>query len=196
IELARDYTIGGLRRQAERAVNIALALNNENRFILRSAARFFLHDDQPDRAHHILRTAPNSAKDPWITAAEIAVASAGGRVPRFLDSGRKLLNGWDRSPFEVTELASALATQELTNGKKRGASDLFKQSLIDPTENSLAQAEWAADKVRGLEFSVQDYEVPAKYEAAAWDYFNKGEWGLSLVNAKAWLYDQPFSSQP
>lgn len=196
IELARDYTIAGLRRQAERAIAAALSLNKENRFILRSAARFYLHNDQPDRAHYILRTAPNSKSDPWIVAAEIAVASASGGASRLVDSGRKLLNVGNHPPFEVTELASALATLELANGKTRSARNLFRQSLEEPTENSLAQAEWAADKVKGLQVAVEDYEISGKYEAAAWDYYNRGDWELALINSRAWLYDQPFSSRP
>jgi tetratricopeptide (TPR) repeat protein len=196
IELARQYTILGMRDRALRAVNTALALNRENRFVLRSAARFYLHDNQPDRAHYILRSAPNSKGDPWLLAAEIAVASASGSVSRLVDSGRKMLNLGQHSPFEVTELASALATLELSNGKNKNARNLFQHSLIQPTENSLAQAEWAADKVRGLNVLVEDYTVAGKYEATAWDYFSKGEWDLALANSRAWLNDQPFSSRP
>jgi Tfp pilus assembly protein PilF len=196
VELAREYTISGLRKRAERAINIALSLTKHNRFVLRCAARFFLHNDEPEKAHYILRTASSSKADPWIAAAEIAVASTIGANSRVVDSGRKLLSSGDHAPFDVTELASALATLELANGKNKAARNLFKTSLVQPTENSLAQAEWAVDKVRGLEVSVEDYAVPGKYEAAAWDYFNKGDWELSLANAKAWLYDQPFSSRP
>src|SRR5262249_48123801 len=112
------------------------------------------------------------------------------------DAGRKLLNLGNHSPFDVTELASALATVELTNGKNRAARDLFRHSLLEPNENSLAQAEWASDKVRGLDVSVEDYAVAGKYEAAGGDYFNKGAWDLALANSRGWLYDQPFSSRP
>lgn len=195
--LARDYTIVGLRERAERAIKIALNLNNHNRFILRSAARFYIHDRQPDRASEILRAAPSAKTDPWLIAAEIATAESSGGASRLVDIGRKILRAGTHEPFQTAELASAIATLELVNGKARMARDLFRTSLIEPTENSLAQAEWALDKVKGLELNVQDYEKTAgKYEAAAWDYFGKGSWELSLANAKAWLADQPFSSRP
>jgi tetratricopeptide (TPR) repeat protein len=197
IELARDYTIAGFRPQAERAITAALSINRQNRFILRSASRFYLHDDQPDRAHYILRTAPNSKDDPWLIAAEIAVASTAGGPSRLVDFGRKMLVKGNHLPFQTTELASALATLELANGKTRSARDLFRLSLIKPTENSLAQAEWALDQVRGLQLDVERYpEVAGKFEAAAWEYFNKGSWELSLANSRAWFSDQAFSSRP
>jgi hypothetical protein len=196
IELARDYTVAGHRAQADRAIRIALNLNRENRFILRSAARFYIHDSQHDLAHYILRTAPNSKKDPWLVAAEIAVASATGASSRLIDFGRKMLREGDHAPFQVTELASALATEELANGKSRSARDLFKRSLLEPTENSLAQAEWASDQVKGLNVEVGRYDVAGKFEAAAWEYFNNGSWELSLANSRAWLADQAFSSRP
>src|SRR5260370_3471685 len=76
IELARNHTIVCQIEQASRAVRIACALSPDNRFVLRSAARFLVHGREPLEAHRLLRTASATASDPWLLAAGIGVSSS------------------------------------------------------------------------------------------------------------------------
>jgi tetratricopeptide (TPR) repeat protein len=101
------------------------------------------------------------------------------------------------SPFEVTELASALGTLELNNSKSRDARKLFKKALIKPTENSVAQIEWASRRIAGLDFvEASQIQVPRNYEARAWENYTNGDWGTGLKESWNWFYDQPFSARP
>jgi tetratricopeptide (TPR) repeat protein len=102
----------------------------------------------------------------------------------------------DYSEFAKSELASALATIELNEGNRKGARKLFKQSLDLPTENSVAQAEWASAQVGDLNLGSKQSDVPRNYEAKLLHEYRLGNWNNAAVNADRWLSDQPFSSRP
>lgn len=195
IDLARGYTILGLQEKACKAVTVALSLSPTNRFVLRSAARFYLHIRQALHAHRILRTAENTKYDPWLLAAEIAIASSVDASPRFALQGRKLLEQLG-AQLNTTELASALATLELSNGKNRKAKKLFEDALVVPNENSLAQAEWASGEISNLHVNAAEVDVPLNFEARAREYFTAGHFDSALTQATEWFVDQPFSSRP
>jgi tetratricopeptide (TPR) repeat protein len=64
MDLAREYVALAQPSAAIRPVREALALAPENRFVLRSAARFFLHTNDYEQAHDILRKAAVTKSDP------------------------------------------------------------------------------------------------------------------------------------
>jgi tetratricopeptide (TPR) repeat protein len=196
IDLSRQYTILGLDEQADRAVRIALSLNKSNRFIVRAAARFYVHRGELDRAHDLLRNAPGVRSDPWLLSAEVALAAAADMPPHFAHLGRKVLTDKSANPRSLTELASALGTLELSDGKVRNARKLFQQSLANANENSLAQAEWAWEQVEGHQLNIKEFNVPYNFEAQAWNSYENGLWDSALASSRRWLVDQPFSSRP
>jgi|SRR5215469_4819258 len=195
VDLARLYTVAGQIPKAENAIEIALKLNPANRFVLRSATRFFVHIGDRERALRLLRSVGNF-EDPWITAAEIGVSTLEEREPRETKQGRRLLADENLSTFAKTELASALATLELQGGRNNLAKKLFRQSLTEPNENSLAQAEWASTQIPQLEVDVERPSVIRSYEAKALLGLKSGDWDLAAKNSLDWLHDQPFSSRP
>lgn len=73
VEAARFYVMIGQSKQAVNMMNIALNLDSDNRFVSRSAARLFVHVDDFDRAHYVLRNNVQVANDPWLMASEISV---------------------------------------------------------------------------------------------------------------------------
>jgi tetratricopeptide (TPR) repeat protein len=198
VDLARLYTLLDQIQKAETSIEMAIKLDPTNRFVLRSAARFFVHFHEAARAHEILRRSEASSIDPWLMAAEIAVASAGNIPSRYAKKAQRILSGRDHEPFELTELASAVATLDLQSGKARDARKLFRKALISPTENSVAQVEWASNKIAGLdEVRVSQFEqVPRLYEAQAREYYSESNWKGALEQTWNWLYDQPFSRRP
>lgn len=196
LDLARQYTVLGLEPQAHRAVQVATSLSRNNRFVLRAASRFYVHHGEVDRAHSLLLNAPSTRKDPWLLAAEIALAATADLPPRFVNLGRRALEDESINPSHLTELASELATLELSNGKARNAKKLFRRSLVTPNENSLAQAEWAWEKLSGEVLNVSEFDVPYNFEAQAWHNYQSGNWDDALTNSKCWLLDQPFSRRP
>ena len=197
VELSRSYTLLDQKDKAKQAMRMALKLAPTNRFILRSASRLFLHTGDLGEAHDILRRADPTRFDPWLLSAEIAVASSANRSSQFVKTGQRMIVDLSDSPFEVTELASALGTLELNNSKSRDARKLFKKALIKPTENSVAQIEWASRRIAGLDFvESSQIQVPRNYEARAWENFTEGDWHAGLKESWNWFYDQPFSARP
>jgi tetratricopeptide (TPR) repeat protein len=196
VELARLYTLQGASNRAIRSMITAAALGPDNRFVIRSAARLFLHEHDAGRALRAIRNASGARTDPWLLAAEIAIASASQSPSLLAKVGRFRNEDSDLSEFERTELSSALATLELENGKSRKARQLFRQSLADPNENSVAQAEWANREIGGLDLRTNLNDVPRSYEAHAQLALRTGEWQLAIENGLLWLEDQPFSKGP
>jgi Flp pilus assembly protein TadD len=194
MDLAREYTILGQRFKAVRPVTTALALAPSSPFVIRSAARFFLNDGDHERALSVVRRAPNLSADPWLLAAEVAIADATGRGTRFGRAARALLSRGAFSPKHISELACALATVELESGNRRMARKLFIVGLETPTENAAAQAEWAFSEIDNLDVTTR-VTPERSYEAEALNDLGRGEWDLAVDNAKLWRLDEPFSAR-
>jgi tetratricopeptide (TPR) repeat protein len=195
-DLARAYTILGREKQAIRAMEIALRLAPGNRFVLRSSARLFIHVGDVDRAHDILRNSISVRRDPWVLAAEIAAAAITERTSRLIKTGRGILGSGAHPAPEITELASSIGTVDLSAGDLRSARRLFALSLQDPTENSVAQAEWVSRRVSVVEVDPRLAEGRRAYEAQAWQRYLSGQWRDAVMFCRQWLMDEPFSSRP
>jgi len=195
-DLALQYSILGQPIQAADSMSMAQRLAPTNRFVLRSAARHWVHAGDIERAHRLLIPVARSSSDPWLMAAELAVASAGQRSPRSVKAARLLLESQRVSAFNTTELASALATLELAAGETKRAKRLFAHALADPTENSLAQVEWASLRLKGLTVSDKALSQPGAHEARARMFTELQRWEPAVDEAWLWLLDQPFSEGP
>ncbi len=196
VELSRVYAILGLGEQAGRCMSIALQLATTNRFVLRSACRLFVHLGDPERAHGILAKSDRTPHDPWLLAAEIAVGSIAEKRPKLIKPARRMLSRGKFASSHISELASALATLELGSGSLRKSKKLFKLSLEEPTENSIAQAAWTSWRERDIYFEDRSLARFNAFEAQSWISFQKGDWGQSIAQCKLWQFDQPFSSWP
>jgi len=194
--LALLFTVAGEPQKAERAMLTALKLSPTNRFILRSAARFFLHHGDADRAHAVLVNAASIRSDPWLLASEIAIADVRGRSSRFIKLARRMVDAKIHEPFHVSEVCSALATIEAVAGDRRKAKKLSSSAMADPAENSIAQAAWLF-----RQFDIAQSDAPSRRqivsnEANAWNARTVGDWDRALSESKKWLAEQPFSSRP
>lgn len=196
VDLSREYTVLGLNEKSSRAMEVALKLSPENRFVLRSAAHLYNHQGDPQRAHRLLRRAEPTKYDPWLLAAEIATAMTAGRSSTLVKAGQQFLQDRSVAPVHVTELASAVGTLEFFNGKTQAARKLFRTALHDPTDNSLAQAEWASRHMTQLEVDAAQFKVPRIFEAKAWECYTVGEWDEAMKQSAKWLHDQPFAIEP
>ena len=198
VEAARAYLTCGQVAPARRPMEIALTLAPENRFVLRSAARLFVHLEEFEIAHDLLRRCERVRHDPWLLASEIAVSSLAGRTSKYVKQGRGLISSQKFSLFQTSELASALATIELDSGAHKRSRKLFRQSLLDPNDNSLAQGAWAGHREPGLNLNItrESLERPNSYEARVIQARVDGDWNSVVENCKGWLGDEPFSSRP
>nr|WP_314606839.1 hypothetical protein [uncultured Janthinobacterium sp.] len=194
-DLARLYISVGESDKSERAMLVAVELAGKNRWITRSASRLFVHLGQPDRALDVISKNPFFRSDPWLMAANVAVSQVAGVAPAFWKEAKKLLTA-DMRPLHLAELSSAIATHELEAGQSKQAKKLLQQSLIEPTGNVLAQAQWAkrVKHISNLDLSAVDSTEDAseaKYLAA----YAAGQMVDALRFAKEWVKDEPYSSR-
>ena len=196
VELSRVYAILGLGDQAARSMTVALQLAMNNRFVLRSASRLWVYLDDPERAQDIIVRADRTRHDPWLLAAEIAIGSIDGKTPRFVKAARRMLLDGQFSPAHISELASAVATLELSSGSVKKSKKLFGRSLEYPTENSIAQAAWASRQNSIIHLDEEYLDRPNTFEARSWSFYSQSRWEQAIEECQLWQNDQPFSSRP
>jgi tetratricopeptide (TPR) repeat protein len=196
VELGRLYSIQGLDEKAERSILNAIFLAPENRYVLRSMARFYSHVGNTEFADKFLKKAQVTKFDPWVMASSIALSDLRGTNSKFAKSALLKINSDSLNPFASSELSSALASLELKNGKLKNSKKLFRKSLIDPNDNALAQAEWASQKEIKLDVvNPSKFKLDISYEALARDSYEKGDWETSLDYSSKWFFDMPYSKQ-
>ncbi len=196
VELSRCYSILGQAQQAKRAMECAIQLAPNNRFIVRSAVRLFTHFDELELAHDVISKSGNLIHDPWLLSADIALATLRGRNSRHLKAGLKLVDSTSLSPFSRTELASALGTVQLTDGTLKQSRKLFQLALTAPNDNSLAQAEWAVRKEPAIGINVIGASARFDFEASALEAYQQGHFAVALDYTAQWFLDMPFARRP
>ena len=196
VDLARLYTILGQTPSANRTIRVALELAPEDRFVLRSAARYLVHVDDPQAAQRLLNGARATRVDPWLIAAEISVAQVAKRRSVTASIGQRGLDHSQWAPRSSSELAGALATLLLEDGAMQKARQLFRRSLEDPTENAIAQAQWASQQSLGLIVPAPLLNRPATYEARALRARLEGLWDAAIARSWEWTEFEPTSSRP
>jgi tetratricopeptide (TPR) repeat protein len=93
-------------------------------------------------------------------------------------------------------LATAIASLELKSGNSKAARKLFQAALTKPTENSLAQIEWASERLSGLVINQDKFKIPYSHEARALYSHSAADWSTAVTESESWLSDEPFSSRP
>jgi tetratricopeptide (TPR) repeat protein len=133
-------------------------------------------------------------RDPWLAAAEISIAELAEKPLRFAKSARRLLES-DIQDRHLSELAASLATAELKAGNVKQARRLLARALRDPTENSLAQAEWSAG--RGVDvLQAANPEPLLNFEAHTRHALRDGDFAVAMNQAILWQGDQSFALDP
>ncbi|MER8977914.1 hypothetical protein [Mesorhizobium sp. M0870] len=197
VELAFAQTVKGHTGAAKRSMTVALHLAPDNRHVLRSASRLFLHTGEKDRAHDLLLRSPSTRTDPWLLAAEIALAEVAERDPRFFKHALRVLDDGGLPPHQITELAGATATRELLDGSRKKAKRMFMQSMVAPTGSSLAQAEWATPRL-GAEIVLASRfrSTIEPYEAESFHLYREARFSEVPSACQKWAEVDPFSIRP
>lgn len=194
VDMARDYSTLGQNTAAKRALRRALALAPDSRFVLRAASRFFLHMGDPEEAHRLIHRSDRTKADPWLLAAEVVAADKAGRSSRWLKLAERIVTSSMFEPRHISELAGALGTIEHEHGSRRRTRKFFEQALLDPTENTLAQAGWI-ERHSSMQMSDTPRHVPRAFEADAWEHLLGGRFQDSLEMSRKWLIDEPFATR-
>jgi len=200
-DLSLYYATLGQNDKAKMAMNVALNLGKNNRFILRSASRCFMHMKEPDRAVAILNRSGLCAFNPWIASAEIAISDSTGLKSKCISKARDLIQDDNMTQFSRSELAVSIGTIEIKSGSVRRAKKLMRQALEDPSENALAQAHWMTTQLGTEIGNITDIgrledEVPGSYEAQAMRLYNEVDFRKSLKASELWGRFQQLSSRP
>ncbi|WP_421736548.1 hypothetical protein [Caulobacter sp.] len=197
VELSFHHTIRAQAEPAQRAMQVALQLAPDNRHVLRSAARLYLHLQRPDAAHDLVVRSAATRDDPWLLAAEISLSVLAKTQPHYIKAARQMLNGAGLAPRMTTELSGALATQELIAGGAKTARKLFQQSMVDPTGNALAQAEWASPMARSNLVPPDRFRSVAETgEACAFHLYASDQLNDVSEACERWAAEEPYSIRP
>lgn len=196
LDLARCQTVLGQRRAALRAVSVAVPLARENRFVLRSASRFFVHIGDFDQALHILRRARSLRTDPWLLSAELSISMIAKTDPAAYRYARKIVDEDALEPWHTGELYGALGTMALVDRRVGKVGRLFARSLRKPTENVIAQAQWAANRHNAVTVSEELLARPQSYEALALRARASGDWSQVIQSCMGWAMLEPTSARP
>lgn len=196
-EMARCYVTLGQFDKAKQAIETALHLAPNHRYVCRSAARFYLHIDDDDHARYVISKNPALLKDPWLLASEIAINTLMERNSRYIKKGAELITSQNYSLFSLSELSSALGSVEMINGNRKKCRNYFKTALLNPNDNSLAQAQFLLSKHSDLTFEFGgNIAIPNAFEAKAINALINDDYSKSLFSAVDWIDDMPYSRRP
>jgi tetratricopeptide (TPR) repeat protein len=195
VELARLYTIKGQLEKAKRAITTALALAPSNRYVIRSAARFYIHCDDLESAWHYAKRALALCYDPWIDATLINIGLMLEKSPPKVSKNIPL-----ELPtamlFPYSELFETRALLEMETGNDRKAKKLFRTAWSDPSENVVTHGEWV---LRNLLSSLRDtvkLNLSPSPEAEAWEHYWMQNLDLSMNAIRDWGLQEPYSRHP
>lgn len=198
VELSRLHTRAGSLTSAKKAMEIAINLAPDSRFVLRSATRLFttLHD--PERAIRALRRSSGIDHDPWLQSAEIATSELLGIGSKCANRGLALVKSSRELPTSHSELCMAVATLESHAGVgNRKLLPMIEAGLTRPTENAVAQAVWLLDDLgRHFRDRFPAFDMPlGANEARAIEALEAKKWGEGSNQCLLWMKDQPFQSR-
>ena len=198
LDLALAYSSCGQYSKAEKALTVARGLaGTTNRLILRAEARLYQHMGDPERALATLRRdSDHLLADPWLMAPEIGLSQLVGKHSHLIRRALAMVEHGGRPPFQVSELAAAVATTELTAGKHRLARKLFRLAVVNPAELGLAQTVWAAREVDNSIRVPSPSALRGSAEACARDALAQLQWGEAEKACKVWHHDEPFATTP
>ena len=190
----------GNRIKAERSMQVALELASNNRFVIRSAARLFVHYNDFMKAHELVASCRATPSDPWLIATEISLASKIERDPKFYRIARQMATESELNFWEISELSSALGTFEFREENFQKAKKFLRQSIKFPTGSSLAQAYWL-EYLRNVKLfgSKDNPTVNSKFELAEGSFFHNlenKEPFKAIESCKIWSLSEPYSIRP
>lgn len=197
VEMARNYISIGLEEKAKYMMNIALHLSPNNRFITRAATRLYIHLNDFDQAHYILKKNQALKSDPWLIASEISVNLLRHRYSNNIKRGLEIIKSQKYHPFSISELSSSIGTIELIHGANKKSRNLFNISLQSPNDNSLAQAEWALMQKLPIYIDREKFiNIKCDYEARALFSLQNMEYEAALIYTIEWIRDMQFTRRP
>lgn len=197
LDFAQFELAAGKTKKAERTLLSALSLSPNSRVILRTLSRFYVHTDRADEAHRLISRHARTEIDPWLMAAEIALASAAKTPAKFVSLGRRFIVDRAARNADLSELAGAIGGEDLGSGNVKRARDMFRIALLAPNDNVVAQTITEHSKLLvDLSQPIQRKVVLGASEAKTLLAWNSLNTGAAEDAALLWHREEPFSSRP
>ena len=196
LDLSLGYAVLGLGKKAWTVMNTALALAPNNRAVLRTAVRLLVHLGRVDEAYILIRRHPRTLTDPWLMSLELTLSTILGQSSHLAIRARRLIDDYVHEPSFIAELACAGGMLEWLGGYHKRGRRLLQLSLNNPTDNVIAQAQWAKQLDHSISVPPTVLSQPGTMEANYWHAMGKEKWTDALEHASAWHLDEPFSSRP
>ena len=198
LDMAQLQSAMGKSKAAERSILTALNLAPNNRTVIRTAARYWVHAGNAERAHQMLRRHQRTHADPWLMASEIAIADLIGTPSIFLSKGRRfLIDNKSFNNAHLTELSGAIAAEELKSGSLKKARDAQRKALLAPNDNMISQA---VENLQLFNIVLEGPQIERalanSHEAQLLKAWVDRKPDLAEIHAKAWHGEEPFSSRP
>lgn len=195
LDQARLYTILGSYQNARRSVLAALHLAPGERFITRSAIRFFVHFGKWDEALQHAQRAYALNADPMIFGPLLSVASRLGKLPAQV---KGVVKGALASPnqFLHSETLEAFGTLELMAGADQRSKPYFRQAWRDPALSVVGHSQWILREHLPTLAPDQKINFWTSKEAVSWLRFNTLDFGQTTIDANEWALEEPFSRSP
>lgn len=195
-ETALLYASIGHNKSSRSFLRRAVILAPDNRYVLRSASRFFVHMNEHEYALELLDSSQRTKNDPWLKAASLAIGATIGYQPQNWRKAKNLLNNSNFSARALSELAVQIGTLEFDAGLRRQAVKLLKQGAENPTENAVAQIEWIGRRRKIFSADESIVDISLSHEASAYDAYEKGDWQEALTRCESWHEIESFSVRP
>jgi len=195
IERALNYALLGMNDKAKRCVVVALNLAPRDRYVVRSAIRFFIHIDDWGQAFHYARIAASGNNDPWIVAPFLTVATHLQKLP---SSIKPLLKAAidSNEHFHYSELREAFGTLEILHGADARARKIFRQAWIEPAKSVITHSQWVLrEKLPGLSGSVT-VDFTQSSQAMSWIKSTRLDFAGALACLRNWAFEEPYSVAP
>lgn len=170
MDLAFYYSVLNDKDKARRCATVSYNLSKKNPYICRSYSRFLVDDGRPEEALYILRKSGLLFDHPLFMSAYVAINDYYNLKINILSKAKKLIKSSRINPQYISDLLSSLATIEIESGSVKKGKELLKQSLISPTENSIAQASWLNYK-HGINTSRNEQANIFSIESSATNYY-------------------------
>lgn len=195
IELGRLFTIKGETDKARRCVLTAIQLDGYNRFIVRSAGRFFIHCNEPDTAYRLAQRAIEYDQDPAILSFQLNSAMlGGGGIPNLRRLSYESLA--QSEVLRYSELVASIGVAELRAGKEKRAKRLFQVAWSAPTEIVTAHAEWIIRNIFPFYQGREKVDYSKSAEASAWRNYFDLKLNPAIEYAREWSLEEPYSTHP
>ena len=195
MDQARLYTIKGQYAQAEKSVRTALHLCPTDRFVIRSAIRFYVHFRKWDLALDCALRGYQRTGDPLIFGPLLGISMHMGKsLSRSKATVEAALR--DRDILLHSETLEAYGTLEILNGAAQRSKRFFKQAWLDPTVSVVGHSQWILREHLPTLVGEQAPDFSRSKEALGWLRFAMLDFEAVNPIVQDWALEEPFSRSP